>query len=259
MMIDQITINYYGMVAAIRLNRPPVNAFDSVFLGQLNTALDTCASEESVHAIIIASSLQGVFSAGADIRWLRTLDQIGCGEFIRLGQSSMNSIEELPKPVIAAVNGVCVGGGCELAMACDLRLAGSSASFGQPEVDLGLIPGWGGTQRLPLLIGKTRSMELVMSGEQITAERALSIGLVNQIVPDEELLTTAMGLAQKLAYKSSAALTSIKKAVQNGHSLPLGDGLNLEADCFTEAYLSKDFHEGIDAFLNKRQYRFHKD
>ena len=257
MMASQITVNYHDMVAAISMNRSPVNAFDGEFLAQLNAAVDTCASEESVRVIVITSSLPGVFSAGADIRWLQTLDQIGCREFIRLGQMSMDRIEELSKPVIAAVNGVCVGGGCELAMACDLRLAGSSARFGQPEVDLGLIPGWGGTQRLPMLIGKTRSMELVMTGEQITAEMALSMGLVNQIGPDEDVLTTAMGLARRLACKSSASLTSIKKAVQRGHSLPLADGLKVEADCFIEAYLSQDFHEGINAFLDKRPTQFH--
>ena len=252
-----ITVTSKDAVAVISLTRPPVNAFDGELLALLTAALDTCHTDESTRAIVIASGLPGVFSAGADIRWIRSLDASGCSEFIHRGQGVMSRIEELAKPVVAAVNGACVGGGCELAMACDLRVAGSSARFGQPEVDLGLIPGWGGTQRLPRLIGQSRGMELMMTGEPITAEEALSLGLVVQVVADEEVFSTAMALAQRLATKSSAALAAIKRAVQRGHTLPLADGLRMEADHFVEAYHSGDFHEGISAFLEKRPPRFH--
>jgi enoyl-CoA hydratase len=162
----------------------------------------------------------------------------------------------MSKPVIAAINGVCVGGGMELAMACDLRVAAKSARFGQPEVNLGVISGWGGTQRLPRLVGKTRGLEMLMLGEQISAGEALAIGLVNRVVPDEALMDETMALCRKLAAKSPGALAKIKEAVELGLPQFLAEGLREEGRCYVEAYVAGDAREGIRAFLEKRPARF---
>ena len=243
-------------VTVIRLNRPPVNAINTAFTQQLSTAFDACASDGAVRAIVISSAVPGIFSGGADIRELHGLDQAGCKIFVERGQALFDRIEGLPKPVIAAINGACVGGGAELAMACDLRVAGHSARFGQPEVNLGVVPGWGGTQRLPRLVGKTRSMEMLMLGETVPAEAALSMGLVNQVVTDEEVLSTAIALARKLLGKSPIALSAVKRAVQQGLGQSLAEGLKVEAECYLKAYGSGDSQEGIRAFLEKRAPRF---
>ena len=243
-------------LTVIRLNRAPVNAMNTAFTQQLSAALEACASDGAVGAIVISSAVPGIFSGGADIRELQVLDQAGCQAFIERGQALFNRIEGLPKPVIAAINGACVGGGSELAMACDLRVAGRSARFGQPEVNLGVVPGWGGTQRLPRLVGKARGMEMLMLGESIPAEAALSMGLVNQVVADEEVLPTSIALAGKLLGKSPIALAAVKRAVQQGLDQSLAEALKVEAECYLKAYGSGDSQEGIRAFLEKRAPRF---
>jgi enoyl-CoA hydratase len=163
---------------------------------------------------------------------------------------------QIPKPILAAINGACVGGGMELAMACDLRIAAESARFGQPEVNLGVVSGWGGTQRLPRLVGKTRALELLMLGEQISADEARAMGLVNRVVPDDMLVAEVTTLARKLAAKSPVALAKVKESVEGGLGLPLAEGLGEEARCYVDAYVSEDAKEGIRAFLEKRPARF---
>ena len=242
-------------VALITISRPPVNAINRELLSQLSATMDLYASDSSVRAIVIASGLPAIYSAGADIRELDTLDEAEGQAFVLRGQQLMNQLEALPKPIITAIRGACVGGGCELAMACDLRVAGQSSRFGQPEVNLGILPGWGGSQRLPRLIGKTMAMELLMTGEPITAEKALAIGLVNYVVPDEAALTMAMAMATKLASKSPIALAGIKRAVMDGLYSTLAHGLEVEAQQFQETHGTADAREGIRAFLEKRPPR----
>lgn len=225
-------------------------------MSELEAGLDQAAADPAVRVIIVSSTLPGMFSGGADIRELEGLDADGCAAFIALGQGLFERMGEIRKPIIAAINGICVGGGLELSMACDLRITAKSARFGQPEVNLGVVSGWGGTQRLPRLVGKTRALEMLLLGEQISAEEALAIGLVNRVVPDAALMSETIGLARKLAAKSAVALAKVKETVERGLSLPLAQGLSEEARCYVEAYVAGDAREGIRAFLEKRVARF---
>lgn len=243
-------------VAVLALERPPVNAMSRAFMAELGTCFERAAKDPAARVIVVTSRLDGMFSAGADIRELEGLDAGGCAAFIALGQGLFDRLGAIPKPIIAAINGVCVGGGLELAMACDLRIAARSARLGQPEVNLGVVSGWGGTQRLARLIGKTRALEMLMLGEPIAAEQALAIGLVSRVVPDEALGPEAGALARKLAAKSPVALAKVKETVERGLGLPLAEGLREEARCYVEAYLGGDAREGIRAFLEKRPARF---
>lgn len=244
-------------VATLTLNRPPVNALNLATLNELAATLERCSTDAHTRLVIIASAFPNVFSAGADLQELKELrhpSQIR--EFAERGQAVCDQIESLPQPVIAAVGGVAPGGGCELAMACDLRVAGQSARFSQPEVNLGFVPGWGGTQRLPRLIGRTMAMELLMTGEWLTAERALALGLVNRVVPDDQVLAEAQRMAEMLLSKPPRSLVWIKQAVRQGMDLSLRDGLALEVGLISQARTTQDAQEGIQAFLEKRQPRF---
>ena len=243
-------------VAVLTMRRPPVNAMSRALMGELEGRLNAAAADAGVRVIVVTSSLPGMFSGGADIRELEGLDPASCAAFVALGQGLFTRMGRLPKPIIAAVNGVCVGGGMELAMACDLRIAAESARFGQPEVNLGVVSGWGGTQRLPRLVGKTRGFEMLLLGEQISAVEARAIALVNRVVPDELLTAETLALAQRLAAKSPVALAKVKESVERGLALPLADGLREEARCYVEAYVCGDAREGIRAFLEKRPARF---
>ncbi|MFQ5520900.1 MAG: enoyl-CoA hydratase/isomerase family protein [Candidatus Methylomirabilia bacterium] len=243
-------------IAVLSMERPPVNAMSRTFMAELEANLNRSAADPSIRVVIVESRLPGMFSGGADIRELKGLDAAGCASFIAFGHGLFHRVTEIPKPIIAAINGICVGGGLELAMACDLRIAAKSARFGQPEVNLGVVSGWGGTQRLPRLVGKTRGMEMLLLGEQIPAEDALAIGLVNRVVPDEALMEEATALARKLSAKSPIALAKVKEAVGRGLPLSLADGLHEEARCYVEAYVFGDAEEGIQAFLEKRPARF---
>lgn len=251
-----VSLEVTGGMAVVSLERPPVNAMSRALMEEFKAYLLRAERDPSVRVIIVRSKLDGIFSAGADIRELQGLAPEGCASFIELGQRLFARLGEIPQPIVAAVNGVCVGGGLELSMACDLRVAGESARFGQPEVNLGLISGWGGTQRLPRLVGKTRASEMLLVGEQISAAQALTIGLVNRVVPDDSLLAEAMALGQKLVAKSPVALAKIKETIERGLSLTLTEGLQVEAGCYVEAYTSEDAKEGVRAFLEKRPARF---
>ncbi len=243
-------------VAVLSMERPPVNAMSRALMSELEAGLERAAADPALRVLIVTSALPGMFSAGADIRELEGLDAAGCAAFIALGQGLFSRMGRIPKPIIAAINGACVGGGMELSMACDLRIAAESARFGQPEVNLGVVSGWGGTQRLPRLVGKTRALELLLLGEQISADDALAMGLVNRVVPDDILMAETGALAKKLATKSRTALSRVKEAVERGLPLPLAEGLRQEARCYAEAFGSDDAKEGIRAFLEKRPARF---
>ena len=243
-------------LAVLTMERPPVNAMSRAFMGNLETGLAHAAADPAVRAIIITSALPGMFSGGADIRELEGLDAAGCAAFIALGQGLFTRVGEIPKPILAAINGVCLGGGLELSMACDLRIAAESARFGQPEVNLGVVSGWGGTQRLPRLVGRTRALQMLMLGDQISADEALAMGLVNRVVPDDMLIAEATAVARRLAAKSPVALAKVKETVVRGLALPLAQGLSEEARCYAEAYRADDAKEGIRAFLEKRPPRF---
>lgn len=243
-----------SQVALARLHRPAVrNALSVELLAALTDLLERFDADASVHAIVLTGG-DKYFAGGADIgamagataAEMATRPQLGCWQ----------RLARIRKPLIAAVNGFALGGGAELAWLCDLVVAGESARFGQPEIALGLMPGGGGTQRLPHAIGKARAMEIVLLGEPFSAEDALALGLVNRVVPDELVLTTALRIAGRIAAKSNAAIVSAKAAVLASFDLTLSAGLNAERASFNALFDSHDAHEGIDAFLEKRSPNF---
>jgi len=254
---DAINLAIRDGVAVLTLNRRPVNALSLAMLDDLSASLERCAGDSHIRVVIITSAFAKVFSAGADLQELKGVRlPAEIHDFAARGQAVCDQIESLPQPVIAAVRGVAPGGACELAMACDLRVAGQSARLGQPEVNLGIMPGWGGTQRLPRLIGRTAALELLMTGEMITAERALALGLVNRVVADDQVLAEAQRIADILLTKPAKSLTWIKQSVHQGLDHSLLDGLALEAALFSQSRSTQDAQEGIQAFIEKRQPRF---
>ncbi|MEJ2237095.1 MAG: enoyl-CoA hydratase-related protein [Gemmatimonadales bacterium] len=241
-----------GRVANLTINRPEkLNALDSETRAQLIEALDEIAGNDSVRVVVLTGKGEKAFVAGADIAEFEgrsTMDQYAVMKRRRV----FEAIESLPKPTIAAVNGYCLGGGCELAMACDIRIASDNAKLGQPEVNLGIIPGGGGTQRLPRLVGMGRAYKLLYTGEIIAADEALQIGLVDEVVPQSELLRRVADLATRIAEKSPLTLRIIKEAVRASARAPLDEGIRLETTLFGLAFSSEDKAEGIAAFLEKR-------
>ena len=247
-------------VAVITVNRPEkLNALDNDSIEELSQAFMDCYTDEEVSVVILTGAGEKAFVAGADIRMLAEQDVFDGKENSLLGQALMELIEEGPKPVIAAVNGFALGGGCELAMACDFRYAAQNAVFGLPEVSLGIIPGYGGTQRLPRLIGSGPAMELIFTGEKIDAAEALRLGLVNKVLPAAELLDATRKTAAIIASRGPVAVRLAKEAVRRGAVLPLAKGLDLEADLFGMISSTRDMKEGMQAFLEKRKPSFTGD
>ena len=243
-------------VATLALNHPPANTLTLDLLLELEAAFDALAADRAVKAIIVTGSGR-FFIAGADIRVLAGISSSSEGTEMALrGQAIFNKIEACPKPVIAAINGVCLGGGLELAMCCHIRLAAEGARFGQPEINLGIMPGFGATQRLSRLIGRSKATELILTGDLISAQEAKALGLLSQVVPPEDLLRQAQGLAGKIASKGQLAVRSALRAIHEGTELGLREGLDLEARLFGELCDSEDKKEGTSAFLEKRQPRF---
>ncbi|MCL4424282.1 MAG: enoyl-CoA hydratase-related protein [Firmicutes bacterium] len=243
-------------LAIITVNRPPVNALSLETLEELAQALEELRSDDGVKVLIITGAGPKAFIAGADITQFAQGDAATVQRYIRRGQEVFRQVETYPKPVIAAINGVCLGGGNELAMACDLRLAAESARFGQPEINLGIIPGWGGTQRLTRLVGKTRAMEILLLGQMIDAQEAWRIGLINHVVPDGELLARARELGNQLASQPSLAMAAIKRLLDEGLNTSLMEGLDLELKEFVAVFETEDAREGVTAFLGKRKPDF---
>src|SRR5215212_3702001 len=238
-------------VAVLWLDNPPANSLSPQVVEALESAWREV--EGSAKAVIVASPNPALFCAGADIKAFTAMDQAGGRELLDRGHALLRSFERSRTMTIAAVNGLALGGGCELAMACDVRIAAYSASFGQPEINLGIIPGFGGTQRLPRLVGPTKALELNTTGEPIAAEEAYEFGLVNRLVPDHELFDTALAWAGKYARQPPLALEAVKRVSHQGD---LDDGIEAEKQGFGAVFASEDAREGISAFMQKRTPRF---
>jgi enoyl-CoA hydratase len=254
---ETLIVERDGAVATVTLNRPKVlNALNHQLIAELRQAIDELDADGDVRVIILTGSGDRAFVAGADINELATQTPAGGRELSRRGQSLFARIEQLGKPVIAAIGGFALGGGCELAMACTFRVAADTAKLGQPEVNLGLIPGYGGSQRLPRLVGKDRAMELILTGRQVGAEEAHRIGLVTRVVPAAALAQEAKLFAQELASKAPLALRYAKTAIERGLDMPFEAGCDLEATLFGLVASTDDMAEGTKAFLEKRKPEF---
>ncbi|HEV3452819.1 MAG TPA: enoyl-CoA hydratase-related protein [Acidimicrobiia bacterium] len=234
-------------VAVLRVDRPPLNALSRAVLAELARAAEAVAGAPDVHAVVVAGG-ERAFAAGADIEELQTTDPDAIAAAFRV---AFDAVAAIPRPVVAAIRGVALGGGLELALACDLRVAGDSARLGQPEILLGIIPGAGGTQRLPRLVGPARAKELVFSGRHVAADEAAAIGLVDRVVADGDAEATALDWARSLAGGAVAAMGLAKRAIDRGLDGPLGAGLDLERGAFVEACRTDDAATGIRSFLER--------
>lgn len=244
-------------IAFVTFDNPPVNILTSQALRELDETFSALDQNSLVKVIVFTTAGANAFIAGADIKEIAQISTAAKGvELARSGQSVLSKIENSKKISIAAIHGVCVGGGNELIMAFHMRVASERAKFGQPEINLGIIPGFGGTQRLSRLVGLSKARELVLTGDMISAQEALRLGLVNRVVPDGELLKQVTGLAKKIASKSRVAIELAEQAMREGIKLSLEEGLALEAKKFGQVVESQDMREGVKAFLEKRQPKF---
>lgn len=251
-----ILVERRGRVAVITINRPEKrNALNIQTRAEGAAALDELRGDDSVQVVVITGAGDKAFIAGADIAEFAERTAITQRE-VMLERGLFNAIDSFPKPVIAMINGYCLGGGCEVALACDLRIASETASFGQPEINLGIIPGGGGTQRLPRLVGEGKAMELILTGEIIDAQTAFNIGLVNHVVPADQLEARTMEIANRMAEKSPIALRLAKEAVRLASRSNIDEGLRREVDLFALCFSSEDKDEGVSAFLQKRKPEF---
>jgi enoyl-CoA hydratase len=244
-------------IANIQLNRPGVlNAINLAMLTEIERALDDAEADEEIHVIVLTGAGDKSFGAGADVREMLNLDPRRARDYSLAGQRCARHIQELPKPVIAKINGLCLGGGQEMALACDFRIASDTAKFGQPEIRLGLIPGNGGTQRLARLVGKAKAMEITMLGDQIDAYEAHRLGLVHMVVSASELDTAVGKFASRLASNSPIAISTMKLALNKGLDMTLDSALWYEAECFASVFAAEDAREGMMAFIEKRHPEF---
>ena len=254
MTFENLLIERDDAVAVVTFNRPKVlNALNTQTMTELAAAMAGFKADAGVRAIVLTGAGDKAFVAGADINELAVQTPIEGKEHARRGQQIFDAIEQLGKPVIAAVNGFALGGGCELAMACTLRIAADTARFGQPEINLGIIPGYAGSQRLPRLVGRGVALEILLTGDMIGAQRAYEIGLVNRVVPAAELMSEARKIAQVLASKAPIAVRYIIEAVHHGLDGSLEAGQFIEAALFGAIASSADMKEGTRAFLEKRK------
>ena len=248
--------NIAGHVATLTINRPDkLNALNIATRSRMVEELNDLAANDDVRVVIVTGAGEKSFVAGADIAEFEGRSPVD--QFRVMTDSSMFlAVDEFPKPIIAAINGFCLGGGCELALACDIRIASEKAKLGQPEINLGLLPGGGGTQRLPRLVGMGAALKMLYTGDFIRADEAYRIGLVDEVVPPDQLQARAKELADTIASKSPVALRLIKQAVRTSARTSLDEGLKQEVTLFSLAFASEDKKEGVDAFLNKRQPTF---
>jgi len=247
-------------IAIVTVNRPDkLNALNIETVEELAAAYSMLEKNEDVRAIIMTGAGEKAFVAGADITEFRGQSPAAMIRVAKLSHDATRIMESMSKPIIAAVNGYALGGGCEMAMSCDMRFASEKARFGQPEILLGLIPGMGGTQRLARLVGQGIARELVYAGEQISAQRAYEIGLANRVFPAGQLMEESKKFALKLASMPSHALKMAKCAINGGYDLSLDNGLLLETQCFAQCWSDPDLEEGVAAFIEKRKADFHKD
>jgi len=257
MNFDNIILEKKNSIAYVTVNRPKVlNALNMATMEELRAAFHDIKNDPAVRVVIFTGSGEKAFIAGADIGELAKQDAVTGKEYTHRGQNVLNLIENLGKPVIACIKGFALGGGCEIAMACTMRLASENAKLGQPEVKLGIIPGYGGTQRLPRLIGKGIAMQMVLAAEMITAQEAHRIGLVNEVVPAGDLISRAEAIAGKIIANAPLAVQYAMEAVNRGMEMTLSEGLYLEAVLFGVACATEDKAEGTRAFLEKRTAQF---
>ena len=257
MPFDNLLLERDDAVALVTINRPQVlNALNLATLDELRRVILDLKKDDSVRAVILTGSGEKAFVAGADINELAVQTPITGREHALAGQHVLDLIEHMGKPVIAAINGYALGGGCELALACTLRIAADTARLGQPEINLGILPGYAGTQRLPRLVGKARAMELILTGAQISASEAERIGLVNRVVPAAALLAEAKKLAVELARQAPIAVRYILDAINHGLEMPFVEGCRFEATLFGLVAASDDMREGTRSFLEKRKPEF---
>ena len=257
MNFENILLEKKNAIAYITVNRPKVlNALNMATMDELRAAFHDIKNDAGVRVVILTGSGEKAFIAGADISELAKNDPVSAKEYALRGQNVLNLIENLGKPVIGCINGFALGGGCEIALACTIRLASDNAKLGQPEVKLGIIPGYGGTQRLPRLVGKGIAMQLLLTGEMITAQEAHRIGLVNEITAPADLIPRSEAIAQKIIANAPLAVQYTMEALNKGMETPLSEGLYIEAALFGLASATEDKKEGTTAFLEKRPPHF---
>jgi len=257
MTYENILIEKKNAIAYVTINRPKVlNALNMATMEELRAAFHDLKNDDSIRVVILTGSGEKAFVAGADINELATQDAVAGKKYAQRGQSVLSLIENLGKPVIACINGFALGGGCELALACTMRLASDNARLGQPEVKLGILPGYGGSQRLPRLVGKGLAMQHILAGEMITAQEAHRIGLVNEVTAPAELIPRAEAIAAKIIANAPLAVQYAMEAVNKGMEMTLAEGLFLEATLFGVCCATEDKKEGTVAFLEKRAAKF---
>ena len=253
-MFKNIIFSVEAGVATLIFNRPKaLNAMNSETMNELAAAVKVCKEDDAIKVVVLTGSGDKAFVAGADISEMQTMRPQEAMLFMELGNDTLRSLETLAKPSIAAINGFALGGGTEIAMSCDMRFASEAAKFGQPEILIGLIPGWGGTQRLARLIGFGRAKEIILGGGQIDAARAYEIGLVNRVYPADQLLAETQKFAQKLSNLPGFGLKMAKQSINFGYDLSLDNAIKLEIECCAQCFSTDDQKEGMKAFLEKRK------
>jgi enoyl-CoA hydratase/carnithine racemase len=245
-------------VATLTIDHPPVNSFNTEVMDELGEAVDELLTDDGVKVIVITGGGTNAFVAGADIAEIKKLleQPSGLKTAAEAGHTLFTKIEQATKPIIAAIDGFCLGGGLELAMACHMRICSDRTRLGQPEINLGITPGWGGTQRLPRHVGRGKAIELILTGDMIRAQEAYRIGLVNKVVPGGAVVKEAQGLARKIAGKSRPSVAAALRAIVAGADVPVGEGLKIETEEFVNLQDTEDALEGVSAFLEKRQAQF---
>ena len=244
-------------IAKLTINRPEVlNAMNSDVVAHLDAAVQSCIDNDQVGVIILTGAGEKAFVAGADIKKMQSMGPEEALEFGKAGQQMTLTIENSPKPVIAAVNGFALGGGCEISLACHIRVASETATFGQPEVLLGILPGWGGTQRLPRLVGSGLANEIITTGRMVSALEAKSMGLVNHVVPPDELMNKCMEISNQILKNGPNAIAQSLNCIQKRMGMSMEDGLQIEVENFSKLFATKEAKEGLSAFVEKRKPNF---
>lgn len=257
MSYENITFDVADGIATITFNRPKaLNALNAALLKEFSQALDVIAADEEIRVLVLTGSGSKAFVAGADITELATLNSLQAKTFCRIGHEAIGKLQALAIPVVAAVNGFALGGGSEIALACDFIYASEAAQFGLPEITLGIIPGFGGTQRLPRLIGKNMAKEMIFTGKMVSAGEAKEIGMVNKVVAPEKLMEEVMKTAKAMAAKGKVSLRAAKEVVNRGMDVDLATGCSIEIDAFALCMASADAKEGTSAFVEKRKAAF---
>jgi enoyl-CoA hydratase len=253
MAYETIVCEKRDRIAVVTLNRPPMNLLNRRMYEELTAVAEDCDNDPQVKVVVITGGEAKAFGAGLDVVDVEGKSLIEIMDFLACCGAAYAKIAAIGKPVIAAINGVALGGGLELALRCDLRIASEKALFGQPEVNLGIIPGGGATQYVSRLIGATRAKEIFYAGDTFTADKALALGLINRVVPHDRLMEDVMAVASSLAAKSAVALRMIKQSVDHGLNMDLGSALTYEKECFALSFVSEDGREGLRAFVEKRK------